>query len=307
MINESKIDLGDKLFLFFQFPYDYSGGLPVSLMEGVDLISRPYPEERAELRYVLPQLNLVGVGVPHACIRISSMHTERDCLFWTIIFALQLVKPLHIGVSGWLTDKVSALLTIITVFRNNKDLDNYCLADLEEAMRLVAKIGGIKRCNRNNGILTGLNILMSVTNGQSTSFFMLYNALFSALEALYETGRGSDKARRLRERITSYLSENFEWIEQEYKSGRNPSSHGVSDFWTDKQGNLSFSVTDEQYKKLCELHKIACETILRYLETEILPYNNSSSMCLKPSKGPIVTTGQIPLITSSERPSSPIK
>lgn len=277
MINESKIDMGDKLFLFFKFPYDYSGGLPVSLMEGVDLISRPSPEERAELRYVLPQLNL-RVGAPRACIRISSMHAERERLFWTIIFALQLVKPLHIGVSGWLTDKACALLTRITVFRNDKFLDDYCLADLEEAMRFVAKIRSIKRLNKNNGILTGLNMLMSVTNGQSTSFFMLYNALFSSLEALYETGRGSDKARRLRERITSYLSENFEWIEQEYKSGRNPSSHGVSDFWADKQGNLSFSVTDEQYKKLCELYEIACKTILRYLETGILPYNNPSSM-----------------------------
>lgn len=113
---DNHFNKGDKCFLFSHFPLDYSlfDKLPLKICRGVSIVGTPHHalckaagknadenENLALASYVYPEYAL-KCGSVHACIKIDKdiPDDQKDRLFWLMVGALAIVKPIFIDISG---------------------------------------------------------------------------------------------------------------------------------------------------------------------------------------------------------------
>lgn len=295
---ESSLNEGDKIFLFSEFSYDFKT-LPLQIVEGVDLIYTPSEYELYSLdnndkpfRYVNPLLNIPACGIKKCCIRISSKIKNQDEIFWQIILAFRLIKPLFIGISGSFkyteNDKCSepSLYWIFSRI-NSASLQNGIQKDevySAEDFKIVAKIlkqirVSIKHFKR---LKLAIASFTQITSGQSISYSMLYHELFACLEALFGSPYSgyflSKRAYGFLQDQNCIVGCDFKkWLEEEYKNGRNNVSHGNPDYWMVKN-KVQLSISGKRYSDLLKLHEIARLCILGFLGlryTQLKGYNDT--------------------------------
>jgi hypothetical protein len=291
MIEGSKLQDGDKIFLFTAFSYDYSM-LPLNIMEGVDLIKRPEEDDLYSVSdvirpycYALPALS-VNMPVPHVCIRISSKYSNQDEIFWDLILALRLLKPLHIGVSGSFiysaVDKCAnpALYNLFSVL-NAEDIYKisrpeathrpsyqYMSADFKIVAQLLKKIRSL-RCkpSKNKRLLNALHSFGSITRGQGTTYSIIFDELFKVLGSLF----ASAKSARLGYSVDEFFMDVQlrkktwgKWVTLQYTNKRNKVSHG-NPMYLMSGNKFSFLIGKTQYYDLFKLHEIARLSLLGFL------------------------------------------
>jgi hypothetical protein len=110
---------------------------------------------------------------------------------------------------------------------------------------------------------TALIFFGQVTVGMSRAFQLCHIGLFAALEALFVPS--GNKASTLAKRVSSFLSsfqfpEPMEnWIENEYKHGRNKLVHGIHD------ATFGASMSPARSKAFGRLHEITRLCLLGFL------------------------------------------
>jgi hypothetical protein len=293
MIFESKLEEGDKIFLFSHFSYDYEV-LPFTIIDGADFIIRPSEQDLYNIndrdkpyRYALPLLNL-SIGIPHVCIRISSKHSKQDELFGDIILALRLLRPLNIGISGSFSyhkeqpcadPALNPLITMINTSSLHKGLvsnDCYTSDDFKAIAKLLKKIRGFRKKFRR--LKTALNSFGHVTIGVSKSYSMMYQELFACLGMLF----GSEhKAKNLGNHAARFLKSKKigEWVEFNYCKKRNNVVHGNPEFWIPQQRFSSF-VSMKKQEDLFNLHEIVRWSLLGFIGMKYRELDGYNEKCL---------------------------
>jgi len=282
VIENVKLNNGDKVFLFFTFPYSFEK-LPLEMIKGVELICLPNrgfldKDDQEAYSYALPPISLSGFGVPQTSIRITSEHKNQRELFWQTIFAIRLIKSLKIGTSGYLTykhnnsiaiDDPCGLIWRYTVI--NCSSDKYVNDDFKNAGELLKKIITLKKTKDCNRFINALNIFSEVANGNSTSYGMNFLSLFNCLEGLFISKSDSSKGTLLSQRVNSFVGKFFPDIEVKYfikreYNRRNALTHGGTSFWiSTKTRKLDTSVSKENYSILLNLYEITRLSILGFL------------------------------------------
>lgn len=319
LIGDTILNDGDTFFLFAHFPYDYSDSLPLQIIKGVDLVSRPVEWELVDAVssagdkyrpycYVLP-LQSLPVGSPLACIRISSNIPDPHAMFWQVILALRLIKPLQIGVSGAFTytSNISmqhpGLYWIFTPLNcsnvcNSLDPNNcYTGEDFIIAAQLLKEFQRINsQAQSLSRMALALDSFGQVTIGRSTSYSMIYLGLFASLESLFYSVA---KAERLGPCVSNFLAsvmpreEAFaigEWVEAEYGKGRNNLSHGNPYYYMEK-GQFCPGISCDRYSELLKLHEIVRICLLAFLgltDDELRKHSMIKSKSVENNSAPIL-------------------
>jgi hypothetical protein len=253
MSPSSSLQPGDSFLLFHSFPYDFSQDLPFAIGPGVFLENTPHdvlqgavPSALAD--YILPGYNLPGHGTPNCCLRCSGSEAvrlgrEATDLFFIALAAFRLHAPLGIEVAGQFelgdqNEKIArpTLYEICSPWQPNANA-HYSSADLGVVADIAARWTHIGQNGFTRVVSAGV-LFAQVSCGHSKSFQMAYLALFAALDALFVPD--GNKARTLAHRVGNFLSRfTFpnslkDWLEREYKLGRNNLAHGVQDVvpWT---------------------------------------------------------------------------
>ncbi len=281
---DSKLNEGDKLFLFSDFPYDYEI-FPLKITDGVDLIRRPTEHELYQIdnedryhpyRYVLPMINY-GSNPPQRCIRISSNIRNQDALFFQIILALRLVKPIKIGFSGSFiytksdTCKLPVLYWLFTRINvgDKHHNEKYTAEDFKLATKILKKIRGFKnKPHLYSRISMAIDSFGQATTWGTTSYSMAYQELFTCLGILFAS---EHKAEELGKLVYSFLKNVVprssyigEWVSKNYEKKRNKIAHGNPEFW---MSNNQFrpGVSLRKYEELLKLHGIVRLCLLGFL------------------------------------------
>ncbi len=267
-------NLFPQLFLFTHFPYDYAE-FPLEITKGISLVQRPgkeglSEEELACCRYALPELNFNATNCPNACIRISPEMKSQTQTFWLFVFALRLVKPLSIGVSGACFEdnghihdpSIYRFVSKINCGSSGSTADRYSKEDIQKAAKIYQRLCWILKNKRKfRRVDHAISEFNAVTTGQVSLYSFVLGALFDVLEALFASPADG---KYLGRRIKNFLKEIFPrssnldiWIEQLYKKKRNNQSHGNPDFWAIDAKRYRPQVTQEKYSEVLKLHEIA--------------------------------------------------
>ncbi len=267
-----------KVYLFAKFPYDYKTIPPVDILDGVVLERKFNPsliyshstyQENKHLRpyeYVLPAINMFPL--PNVSIQISLAIHNPDQLFWTFMLALRLIKNLEINVSGSFIyseeDPCASptLYNIATQINFNPNNDSYNFNDFVIAAELVNKIISLQNQEDQFKRLTHSIVLFAqVATGRSTSYQMMYLALWSSLDGLLGSpGEAKNLSATWKDFFKDQIN-NFDeistFIEKRYANGRNLLSHGNVQFWK--------NYTENQDVELAVLYDIVKITILGFI------------------------------------------
>lgn len=241
---------GDTYLLFGELPYDFlTGDLPLPVGPNVYLDYTPHqslahacPSALAD--YVLPGYNL-NSGVPNCCFRRPGSSTDTFGLaprshFFASIIALRLRAPIAIRVEGQFTLaqdgrtlEHTSLYHLTSAWQPRSEA-RYSLLDVRCAAAIARRL--LRVLDPSYGrVATGVLLFAQVTTGQSRSFQMAYLGLFVALEALFapKDNKAATLARRAGRFLSAYTApvgwSVEEWLEKEYKEGRNKLAHGVED------------------------------------------------------------------------------
>jgi hypothetical protein len=245
----------------------------------IDDRNKPY-------RYVLPLLN-IRIGVPSACIRISSKYQKQEELFGDIILALRLLRPLTIEISGAFhyqkedhcaNPSLYTLITMINIenFHGHNACDLcYTADDFKSVARLLKKFRGHKK--KFKRLKLALNSFGQVTIGASRTYSMMYQELFACLGALFGSEHEAD---RLQTRVDNFFGRNDlgQWVGLNYQKKRNFIVHGNPLFWRSQKYDSS-RVNLKRQIDLFNLHEIVRWSLLGFLGKtygELERYNEKS-------------------------------
>lgn len=268
---------GDAFLLFRHLPYEFDEDLPLAVGPNVYLDKTPHnvldaAHPPSSVHLVLPGYHLPGL-VSNCCLRSPATEVrpsglEPSVLFFVSVAALRLRAPIAIKIAGQFElGQEYQLIKNPTLYHLTSawqpDAGAFYSA---EDVRFSAEIAqrGLELAQPNYKRFMSATVLFSqVTCGFSWSFQMAYLTLFSALEALF-VPKGN-KARTLAHRAAQFLSlpESLrDWLEKEYKFGRNKLAHGVQDVlpWT--------SLRPDKLKALGRLHEITRLSILGFMSLE---------------------------------------
>ncbi len=239
---------GDSFLLFHELPYDFGEALPLPIGPCVYLGDTPQTlldsvNPAALADYVLPGYNLPGSGLVNCCLRCPAEQSQASepgssPLFFQSITALRLRAPLPIGVAGQFklgsNDDLIQEPTLFQVFSPWQPDTNarYSGADIASANDIAIRLKQVSESDYRR-LKSAIVLFAQVTCGHSKSLQMAYLALFAALEALFAPQR--NYANTLAYRVGTYLQP-FEfpgslrdWVEEEYRTGRNNLAHGVQE------------------------------------------------------------------------------
>jgi len=238
---------GDTFLLFDHLPYDFEEELPISVGPNVYLNDTPQDVlDRADPSlsgFVLPGYHLTGRGLTNCCLGSPGTGerppglTPND-LFFLAITALRLRAPIGISVAGGFelgpSDELirkPTLFSLMSAWQPDSSA-RYVSLDVRLAEQITMRMIHIAQ-NNCKRITSSLVLFSQVTCGLSKSFQMSYLALFASLEALFAPK--GNKAVTLARRIAQFLAafdfpESLkDWLEREYKMGRNNLAHGLQD------------------------------------------------------------------------------
>ncbi len=307
MFESSLLKAGDRIFLFNDLP-GTPNALPFSIAKGIQLILCPSEywnnddDALKSYRYIFPLANF-NIPCRNISICISQHIDNQDEAFSLFLLALRLVKPLPINVSGAFTylnknqfDENSLLLlwrqTLINSgFPYKTGLkDEYNNNDFNRAKHLYNRILDLKKHPRQyRRLLWAIIWFKEVTLGVSNSYSMLYQGLFSSLEAFFGS---PSKAKILKNRVSTFLTKIYgnhrakvlgEFIYNEYKNKRNKVSHGNPLFHSTNV-KLSSPLPLKKYKELLKLHEITRITLLGFLGWNEIQLKKHSSIEFGPQK-----------------------
>lgn len=275
------IQPGDAFLLFFpNFPYGFNEVLPLAVSPNVYLDATPQ-----DVRTVTPELDSLLTRYDYHSLVYDKLCSDLDayCLrspvakessqrFFLSIAALRLRVPLIIKIACKFElskDKVNKSLALYNL-KSPWQLETDAQYSAED-IRLSAKIAERQLELYNSDykrIISAMVLFSQVTCGFSKSFQMAYLALFAALEALFVSKEEYAKAKPLARRAANFLSSfksQFsaplkDWLEEEYKCGRNKLVHGVQDVvpW-------SKELSEEKRLVFGQLHEIARLSILGFM------------------------------------------
>lgn len=266
------IQPGDTFLLFDNFPYGFKEPLPLAVGPNVYLDVTP----QGVLDVINPPLADLGFGLSqYYCLRspvaeVRQSGLEPSDLFFLSITALRLRAPLAIKVVLQFKREGNTSYIKPFLFTSPCQPDPNAPYSAED-IRLSAKIAERQLELYNSDykrIMSAMVLFSQVTCSFSKSFQMAYLALFAALEALFVSKEEYAKAKPLARRAANFLSSfksQFsaplkDWLEEEYKCGRNKLVHGVQDVvpW-------SKELSEEKRLVLGRLHEIARLSILGFM------------------------------------------
>lgn len=287
----------DVFLLFQELPYDYSGDLPIKILENLYFDNTPSglleprcfhtPNDVDELleyaglvNMILPGHTLPGMGIVHCCLRYDSTKGNQypdhrpSNLFSTFITSLRLQKPCPIRVGGQFEvgprDEPIQNFSAPSCFtspHNPKPTLRYSKEDIKLSSEIHEEILRIFQSNNKNRIKSALNYFSQITQGFSISLQLCYLGLWAALESLFQP-KGTKKAEKISRRITVYLSAfdlpiNMEkWIKTEYTHRRSKFIHGLYVAEPELQNDIT------GHEAFAQLHEITRLCLLGFISLD---------------------------------------
>jgi hypothetical protein len=257
----------------------YLDNTPQGVLDSVD------PSALAD--YVLPGYHLPGHGLVNCCLRCPAGQPQQSSpdvsvLFFESLTALRLRAPLSIEVAGQFrlgsNDDLIQEPTLYQVFSPWQPVATarYTTADIASANDIAIRFRQVSESSYHK-LKSATVLFAQVTCGHSKSLQMAYLALFAALEALF-TPRGN-YASTLACRISTYLQPfSFpgslrDWLEEEYRTGRNNIAHGVQNIAPriTAQGNGT-----EVFGKLHEITRLSILGFLSLDEQKLAAHSTAT-------------------------------
>lgn len=267
---------GDAFLLFSHLPYDFEEDLPLAAGPNVYLDNTPHDVLHAAdppslAGFVLP--GYPNAPVSNCCLRspvagARPSGLEPSVLFIGSVAALRLRAPIAIKIAGqFQLGHEDQPITNLTLFHFTSPWQPdasafYSAEDVGSSAEIAQRRLELAK-PKYKRFMSATVLFSQVTCGFSRSFQMAYLTLFPALEALF-VPRGN-YARTLADRVAQFLSlpESLkDWLEEEYKFGRNNLAHGVQDVlpWTE--------LSADHLKAVGRLHEITRLSILGFMSLE---------------------------------------